>query len=62
MPEFTYKAKNMAGEVFTGSLTVTSEQEVNEFLDQQEYFPIEIKEEKKGIDSVNFFERFQKVT
>ncbi|TFB12609.1 type II secretion system F family protein [Candidatus Marinimicrobia bacterium MT.SAG.4] len=62
MPEYSYKAKNMAGELFTGTLTVASKQEVNDFLDQQEYFPIEIKEEKEGGDSINFFDRFQKVS
>ncbi|MCH7954715.1 MAG: type II secretion system F family protein [Candidatus Marinimicrobia bacterium] len=62
MPEFSYKAKNMAGEIFTGSLSVDSMQDVNEFLDQQEYFPIEIKEKKEKSASVNFFDRFQKVS
>ncbi|MCH7886840.1 MAG: type II secretion system F family protein [Candidatus Marinimicrobia bacterium] len=62
MPEFSYKAKNMAGEIFTGILSVSSEQEVNDFLDQQEYFPIEIKEQKGKSDSINFFDRFQKVS
>ena len=62
MPEFSYKAKNMAGEIFTGSLSVSSKQEVNDFLDQQEYFPIEIKEKKDKSDNINFFDRFQKVS
>ena len=62
MPEFSYKAKNMAGEIFTGSLSVDSMQDVNEFLDQQEYFPIEIKEKKEKSESGNFFDQFQKVS
>ncbi len=62
MPDFSYKAKNMAGEIFTGSLSVSSKQEVNDFLDQQEYFPIEIKEQKDKTDNINFFDRFQKVS
>ncbi len=62
MPEFSYKAKNMSGDIFTGTLTVGSKQEVNEFLDQQEYFPIEIKEKKEGGSGSNFFDRFHKVS
>ena len=62
MPEFSYKAKNMAGEIFTGSLSVSSKQEANDFLDQQEYFPIEIKEKKEKSDNINFFDQFQKVS
>jgi len=62
MPEFSYKAKNMAGEIFTGFLSVSSKQEVNDFLDQQEYFPIEIKEQNEKNDSINFLDRFQKVS
>ena len=62
MPEFSYKAKNMAGEIFTGSLSVSSKQEVNDFLDRQEYFPIEIKEQNEKSDSINFLDRFQKVS
>ena len=38
----------MSGEIFTGTLTVGSKQEVNVYLDNQEYFPIEIKEIKEG--------------
>lgn len=62
MPDFSYKAKNMAGEIFTGTLSVSSKQEVNDFLDQQEYFPIEIKEQKDKNDNIKFFDRFQKVS
>ncbi|MCH7619703.1 MAG: type II secretion system F family protein [Candidatus Marinimicrobia bacterium] len=61
MTEYKYKAKNLTGEIFTGVLNVASKQEVNEFLDRQEYFPIEIKEEKSKADVMSFFDKFQKV-
>ena len=61
MPEFTYKAKNMKGEIFTGTLNVGSKQEVNEYLDVQEYFPLEIKEKKEINQGPSFMDRFQKI-
>jgi len=61
MPEFSYKAKNLQGEVFTGTLTVASKQEVNDYLDIQEYFPIEIKEKKENSQSPSFMDRFQPI-
>jgi len=61
MPEFSYKAKNLQGEVFTGTLNVGSKQEVNDYLDVQEYFPLEIKEEKENSQGPSFMDRFQQI-
>lgn len=62
MPEFSYKAKNMAGEIFTGTLNVGSMQEVNDYLDVQEYFPLEIKENKETSQGPSFMDRFQTIS
>jgi len=62
MPEFSYKAKNMAGEIFTGTLNVGSKQEVNDYLDVQEYFPLEIKEKKETRQGPSFMDRFQTIS
>ena len=61
MPEFSYKAKNIQGEVFTGSLNVGSKQDVNDYLDNQEYFPLEIKEQKESSQGPSFMDRFQQI-
>ena len=62
MPEFSYKAKNMAGEIFTGTLNVGSKNEVNDYLDVQEYFPLEIKEKKETSQGPSFMDRFQTIS
>jgi len=62
MPEFSYKAKNMAGEIFTGTLNVGSKQEVNDYLDVQEYFPLEINEKKETRQGPSFMDRFQTIS
>ena len=62
MPEFSYKAKNMAGEIFSGTLNVGSMQEVNDYLDVQEYFPLEIKESKETSQGPSFMDRFQTIS
>jgi type II secretory pathway component PulF len=51
MPEFTYKARNMTGEIVSGSMSANSERDVVTALSGQSLFPVtvETEQEKKSI-------------
>ncbi len=47
MPEFSYTARNLAGDLITGSLTAVTEREAVSTLSGQSLFPLKITAEKK---------------
>ena len=51
MPEFTYKARNLAGEIVSGSMSANSERDVVSALSGQSLFPVtvETEQEKRSI-------------
>ncbi len=51
MPDFTYKARNLAGEIISGSMSANTERDVVNMLSGQQLFPVavETEGEKKGI-------------
>ena len=51
MPDFTYKARNLAGEIISGSMSANTERDVVNMLSGQQLFPVavETEGEKKGV-------------
>jgi general secretion pathway protein F/type IV pilus assembly protein PilC len=47
MPEFTYTARNLAGEMVSGSISANTERDVINVLSGQSLFPIKVSTEKK---------------
>ncbi len=47
MPEFTYKARNLAGEIVSGSMSANTERDVVSALSGKSLFPVAVESEKE---------------
>jgi general secretion pathway protein F/type IV pilus assembly protein PilC len=54
MPEFTYQARNLSGEIVEGTVVASTEREVVTSLSGQSLFPIKVAAQKKPNDRVIF--------
>jgi type II secretory pathway component PulF len=54
MPEFTYTARNMTGEIVSGSMSANTERDVVTSLSGQSLFPIKVVSGKKPSSGVSF--------
>lgn len=54
MPEFTYQARNLAGEIVNGTIVANTERDVVSSLSGQSLFPIKVAAQKKASDRAIF--------
>ena len=54
MPDFTYTARNMSGELVSGSMSANSERDVISSLSQQSLFPVKVKSGEKTKTQISF--------
>ena len=54
MPDFTYTARNLSGEMITGSMTANTERDVINALSGQSLFPVKVATEKTASGGISF--------
>lgn len=60
MQEFTFKAKNLSGELWKGAIEADSIEALEYILNDKGFFPLEIKEKKEGLSFASIFSRVKK--
>ena len=54
MPDFTYTARNMTGELISGSMTANSERDVISSLSSQSLFPVKVASADQAAKNISF--------